>query len=94
MKGARVFSKIDLRYGYHQLYIKEEDIHKTTFQTRYGHYGFTVVPFSLTNAPNTFMCLMNNVFHKYLDKLLVFLDDILIYSQNEKEHEQHLRFVL
>ena len=84
MKGAQVFSKIDLKSRYHQLHIKEEEIHKTMFQTHYVHYEFIVVPFILTNASTTFMCLMNNVFHQYLDKfVLVFLDDILVYSQDE-----------
>ena len=84
MKGAKVFSKIDMRSGYHQVRIKDEDIHQTTFRTRYQHYDFVVVPFGLTNAPATFMCLINSVVSKYLNKvILVFLDDILIYSKNE-----------
>ena len=95
MKGAKVFYKIDLRYGYHQVRIKDEDIHKESFRTKYGHYEFVVVPFGLTNAPATFMCLMNSVFSKYLDKfVLVFLDGILIYSKNEEEHEENFRLTL
>jgi hypothetical protein len=95
MKGATVFSKIDLRSEYHQLRIKEGDIPKTTFQTRFGNYEFVVVPFGLTNAPVVFMSLMNGVFRKYLDHFVqVFLDDILIYSKNEREHEEHLRVML
>jgi hypothetical protein len=95
LKDAKIFSNIDLRSGYHQVRIKEEDINKTAFRTRYGHYEFTVRPFGLSNAPFVFMCLMNGVFREYLDKfVIVFLDDILVYSKSEEEHEQHLRMLL
>jgi hypothetical protein len=95
LKDAKIFSKIDLRSGYHQVRIKEEDINNTTFITWYDHYEFTMVPFGLSNAPTVFMCLMNGGFREYLDKFFIeFLDDILIYSKLEEEHEHHLRMVL
>ena len=95
MRGARVFSKIDLRSGYHQMKIRPFDIPKTTFSTRYGLYEFTVMMFGLTNAPAHFMNLMNKVFMEYLDRfIVVFIDDILIYSKNDSDHEEHLRLVL
>jgi hypothetical protein len=95
MKGASVFSKIDLRSGYHQLKIWESDIPKTAFRTRYGLYEYTVMSFGLMNAPVYFMYLMNKVFMEYLDKfVVVFIDDILIFSKMEEEHEEHLRLVL
>jgi hypothetical protein len=95
MRGARVFSKIDLRSGYHQMKIRPSDIPKTTFSTRYGLYEFTVVSFGLTNAQSYFMNLMNKVFMEYLDRfVVVFIDDILIYSKSESDHEEHLRLVL
>ncbi|KAL8147922.1 hypothetical protein AgCh_005302 [Apium graveolens] len=95
LKGAAYFSKIDLRSGYYQLKIKPEDVPKTTFRTRYGHYVFLVMPFGLTNAPAAFMDLMNRVFKKYLDKcVIVFIDDILIYSKSHEEHAEYLRLTL
>ena len=92
LRGATVFSKIDLRSGYHQVRIKDEDIFKTAFRTRYGHYEFVIMPFRLTNVLVVFMCLMNNVMHKYLDKfVVVFIDDILKYLKSEEEHKEHLK---
>jgi hypothetical protein len=95
LKEAKVFSKIDLRSGYHQLKVKEEDVQMTAIQTRYGHYELRVMPFGVTNAPSIFMDLMNCVFHMYLDLfVVVFIDDILIYSTNHQEHGEHLKTVL
>jgi hypothetical protein len=95
LKGACVFLKIDLRSEYHQLKIRASDIPKTTFITRYGLYEYTVMSFGLTNAPAYFMYLMNKVFMECLDKfVVVFIDDILIFSKNEEEHDEHLRLVL
>ena len=95
LKDVVYFSKIDLRTGYHQLKIKPEDMPKTTFCTRYGHYEFLVMSFGLTNAPATFMDLMNRVFKKYLDKcIIVFINDILVYSKTREEHAEHLRIIL
>ena len=95
LRGARVYSKIDLRIGSHQLRVREVDIPKTAFKTRYGHFEFTVMPFGLTNALTAFIDLMNRVFQPYLDQfVVVFVDDILIYSQSEVEHEDHLRIIL
>jgi hypothetical protein len=95
MRGARVFSKIDLRSGYHQMKIRPSDIPGMTFSTRYGLYESTVMSFGLTNAPAYFMNLMNKVFMEYLDRfVVVFIDDILIYSKNDSDHEEHLWMVV
>ena len=95
LHGSRVYSKISLRSGYHHLRIRENDVSKTAFKTRYGHYEFLVMPFGLTNAPTAFMDLMNMVFSSYLDKfMIVFIDDILVYLGNPEELTEHLRTVL
>ncbi|GJZ84458.1 putative reverse transcriptase domain-containing protein [Tanacetum coccineum] len=95
LQGSSVYSKIDLRSDYHQLRVREEDIPKTAFRTRYGHYEFQVMPFGLTNAPIVFIDLMNLVCKLYLDKfMIVFIDDILIYSKNKQEHKENLKLIL
>ena len=95
LRGARVYSKIDLRTSYHQQRVRDTDIPKTLFRTCYGHYESTVMPFGLTNAPAAFMDLMHRVFQPYIDQfVVVFVDDILIYSQSEWEHEYHVRIIL
>ncbi|KAD5318050.1 hypothetical protein E3N88_17996 [Mikania micrantha] len=95
LQGSSYYSKIDLLSGYHQLRIEEEDIPKTTFRTRYGHYEFLVMPFGLTNAPAVFMDFMNRVCKPYLDKfIIVFIIDMLIYSKTQEEHKEHLQLAL
>ena len=95
LKGSSIFSKIDLRSGYYQLRIKDVDVHKTAFRTRYGHYEFLVMLFGLKNGPMAFMDLMNCVFRSYVDQfVVVFIDDILVYSKDREDHDTHLRVVL
>ena len=95
LQGASIFSRIDLKSGYHQIRIAPQDQHKTSFRTTFGLYDLLMMPFGLTNAPATFNCLTTDLFRKELDDVvLVFLDDILIYSQTKEDHERHLRHVL
>ncbi|GJR76013.1 putative reverse transcriptase domain-containing protein [Tanacetum coccineum] len=95
LQGSSVYSKIDMRYGYHQLRVREEDIPKSAFRTRYRHYEFQVMPFGLTNALAVFMNLMSQVCKPYSNKFVImFIDDILIYSKNKEEHEEHLKSIL
>jgi hypothetical protein len=95
LQGARCYSKLDLRQRYYQVQVKEEDIPKTTFNTRYGHFEIMVIPFGVTNIPATFIDLMHRVFQPYLDQFVViFIDDILVYSRDAQDHAEHLRLVL
>ena len=95
LRGAQFFTKIDLRSGYHQIRVHPQDVHKTAFRTRYGHFEFLVLPFGLTNAPATFMHLMHNIFREHLDDfIIIFLDDILVYSRGLREHMTHVRQTL
>jgi len=95
LRGAAVFSKIDLRSGYHQILVKPEDVHKMALRSRYRHFEYVVMPFGVTNAPTIFLDYMNRIFRSYLDQfVVVFIDDILIYSESREEHVEHLRVVL
>jgi len=95
LHGSSVFSKIDLRSGYDQILVKADDVQKTVFRSRYGHYEYVVMPFGVTNAPAVFMDYMNRIFQSFLDKfVVVFIDNILIYSKTQEEHVEHLRLVL
>ena len=95
LQSARVFSKIDLRSGYYQLRIREQDVYKTTFRTKYGHFEFLVMPFGLTNAPAAFMDMMQRIFRPYMNQfVIVFIDDILIYSDTAEQHAEYLRTAL
>jgi len=95
VQGCTIFSKIDLKSGYHQIEVAPEDVHKTAFKTRYGHYEYLVMPFGLCNAPGTFQTEMHRVLRPYLDQfVVVYLDDILVFSRNAKEHADHLALVL